>query len=470
MNDKYQIDMCRGPLFSKIVLFSVPLIFAGILQLLFNAADMVIVGRFASYESMGAVGSTLSLCVLVVNTFLGLSVGTNVLVARYVGAHAGKQIRNAVHTAIAMALIGGSVLAVFGIFISEPVLRLMHTPDVILPKAVLYVRIISAGIPFNMLYNFGNAVMGATGDTRRPMFYLIFAGCINVLLNLLLVIVFKMDVAGVALGTIAAQAVSAFLILNNLTRRRDNCRLLWNKLRINWPILKEMMWIGLPAGIQGSFFSLSNITIQASVNTFGAEAVAGNAAALNLESIVYVGSFAYHQTALTFVSQNFGGKRYFRIRQAIFYCFICSAIVTGTMGWSFCFTSKPLLSLYCTDPEVIKWGVLRIAILLSTYPLCGAMDVVSGSMKGLGYPIISACTVLIGVCVVRILWVFCIFPLQRTMVNLMISYPVSWGLTTAVNGAFLFYFCRRLIRSTGYRYAHIRTGRFKLFPVPGKSF
>jgi len=467
--DKYQIDMCRGPLFSKVVLYSVPLILTGILNLLFNVTDMVVIGRFASGESMGAIGSTLSLCGLIVNVFMGLSVGTNVLVARFFGARAGRKISDAVHTAIAMAILGGIVIGLFGYFVAEPILRIMNTGE-LLDRAARYMKIISLGIPFVMLFNFGNAILGATGDTRRPMFYLIAAGIVNVLLNLLFVICFRMDVAGVALGTIISQGVSAFLILRNLTLRRDNCRLRWKLLRIKWPILKDMLWIGLPAGVQGAFFSLSNVTIQASVNTFGASATSGNAAALNLESIVYVGSFAYHQTALTFVSQNYGAGHFFRIRQSIFYCFLCSFLITGVMGWSFFLAGHQLLGIFNTDPAIIEWGMHRLKVLLTTYILCGAMDVVSGSMKGLGYPIVSACTVMIGVCVLRIFWVFCIFPLDRTIGNLMVSYPVSWGLTAAVNGTFLFFICRRILSSKGHKYVLVRSKRFRFLFGPGRTF
>ena len=306
MSSKYQMDMCRGPLFGQIVIFSVPLMLSGILQLLFNAADLVVIGRFAPHEALAAVGSTASLTGLIVNVFMGLSVGTNVLVANYYGAKDRKLVSRTVHTAILMAAVGGTVLAFLGILLARPMLSLMGTPDNVLSKACVYMWIYFAGMPLIMLYNFGSAVMRAVGDTRRPLFFLLFAGIVNVVLNLFFVLVFHMDVAGVALATVISQGIAAYLVIRCLMNARDACRLKYRGLKIDPTILRNMLWIGLPAGIQGMFFSLSNITIQSSVNSFGSLAIAGNTAAISLEGFVYIGSNAFHQTVVSFAGQNLG--------------------------------------------------------------------------------------------------------------------------------------------------------------------
>ena len=445
--NKYQMDMCRGPLFRQIVVFSVPLILSGILQLLFNAADLIVIGRFASHEALAAVGATSSLTTLIINVFMGLSLGTNVLVANYYGAKDRKNVSRTVHTAILLSTAGGVFLALLGILLAKPMLLLMATPENILPKSCLYMWIYFVGMPCIMLYNFGSAVLRAVGDTRRPLYFLMFAGVVNVLLNLFFVLCFHMDVAGVALATVISQAIASLLVLKCLVDARDACRVRFRALRIDFPILRNMMWIGLPAGIQGMFFSISNMTIQSSVNSFGSLAIAGNTAASSLEGFVYVGSVAYHQTIVSFAGQNLGGMRYDRIRKSIFYCFFCGAFVCTLIGYGFFFCGGPLLAVYNSDPQVILWGMLRTKILFTTYFLCAVMDVISGALRGLGHSLMPAVVTLIGVCVLRVLWVCFIFPLDPTMENLMLSYPVTWIITSLANGAYLYRICRKLFRS-----------------------
>ncbi|MBS1369525.1 MAG: MATE family efflux transporter [Lentisphaeria bacterium] len=447
MKNKYQIDMCRGPLFGQIVLFSVPLMLSGILQLLFNAADLIVIGRFAPHEALAAVGATSSLTALIVTVFMGLSVGTNVLVANYFGAKDRKSVSRTVHTAVLLAIIGGIALAAAGILLAKPLLLLMGTPENVIAKSCLYMWIYFGGMPFIMLYNFGSAVMRAVGDTRRPLYFLLFAGIVNVALNLFFVLVCGMDVAGVALATVAAQGIAAYLVLKCLMDAKDACRLKPRNLRIDPAILKRMLWIGLPAGIQGMFFSLSNITIQSSVNSFGSLAIAGNTAAVSLEGFVYIGSNAFHQTVVSFAGQNLGGGQYDRIRRSIIYCTLCSAAICLVMGYAFFFDGRRLLSVYNSNPDVVSWGMLRMNILFTTYFLCGIMDVMSGGLRGLGHSVMPAAITLLGVCVLRVVWVFTVFPLNPTMENLMLSYPITWIITAAANGIYLYWICRKLFRS-----------------------
>ena len=445
--NKYQMDMCRGPLFRQIVVFSVPLMLSGILQLLFNAADLIVIGRFASHEALAAVGATSALTMLIINVFMGLSLGTNVLVANYYGAKDRKNVSRTVHTAILLSTAGGVFLALLGILLAKPLLLLMETPENILSKSCLYMWIYFAGMPCIMLYNFGSAVLRAVGDTRRPLYFLMFAGVVNVLLNLFFVLVFHMDVAGVALATVISQAIASLLVLKCLVDARDACRVRFRALRIDWPILKNMMWIGLPAGIQGMFFSLSNITIQSSVNSFGSLAIAGNTAVVSLEGFIYIGSNAFHQTVVSFAGQNLGGGQYDRIRRSIIYCALCSSAVCIVMGYGFFLNGHALLSIYNSTPEVINWGMLRMNILFSTYFLCGIMDVMSGALRGLGRSVMPAVITLIGVCVLRVVWVYTVFPVHPTMGNLMLSYPITWGITAIANGYYLYLVCRKLFRN-----------------------
>lgn len=444
--DRFQIDMCHGPLFRQIILFSLPLVSTFILQTLFNAADLVVIGRYASHEAMASIGATLNMNALVLNVFIGLSIGSNVIASRFFGAKDDRGMSRTVHTAITLSFFGGIALAAVAQILVRPLLVLMGTPEDILPRSCLYIRICFAAIPFIMLYNFGCSILRAVGDTRRPLFFLVIAGSVNVLLNLVFVIVLHMDVAGVALATAVSHVIASVLILRTLTASRASYGFSFGKIGVDRAIVKEMMRIGIPAGIQSSCFAVSNMVIQSSVNSFGSLAIAGNTAALGLESILYVGSYSFHQAAISFTAQNLGGRKYKRILRSIFGCFLCASVATLVMGYGFYFAGAHALAVFNPDPEVIQWGMIRMKILFTTYALCGIMDVASGALRGLGYSTSSAVISLTGACGFRVFWVFVVFPHDRSMKNLMISYPISWLLVSAVSCLLLWYVYRRIIR------------------------
>lgn len=425
----YEIDMCNGPIFSKIVLFAIPLMISGVLQLLFNAADIVVVGRFAGSESLAAVGSTSALVNLIVNVFMGLSVGANVLVAQFYGARKIRELEETVHTAMLVAVVGGVILIGIGQLLAPPLLRIMGTPEDVLPLSVLYIRIFFLGMPVNLVYNFGSAILRAVGDTRRPLYYLLLAGVINVVLNLIFVIVFHMGVAGVALATIASQAVSAVLVVRCLMNDDAPYRLDVRKLRIVPNKLSLIIRIGLPAGIQGSVFSISNMLIQSSVNSFGSVAMAGNTAAQNIEGFVYTAMNALYQAALSFTSQNYGARNFKRITKVQIYCVGLVAVLGAVCGAGAVVFSEQLVGIYSSDPEVIHYGMLRLAIVSTTYFICGMMDVMVGGLRGLGASVFPMIVSLLGACAFRVVWVFTVFAAHRSLEVLYMSYPVSWAIT-----------------------------------------
>lgn len=429
----YEIDMCNGPLFGKILLFTLPLMLSGILQLLFNAADVVVVGRFAGNEALAAVGATGALTNLLINLFIGLSVGVNVLVARYYGARQEEEVSQTVHTAILISMIGGIILAVVGIAAARPLLLWMDTPENVIEHSVLYMRIYFLGMPVMLVFNFGSAILRAIGDTRRPLFYLTIAGVINVILNLWFVIGFHMGVAGVALATVIAQCVSTSLIIWCLVKSEGCFRLSFNKLQINWNKFRKIAAIGLPAGIQGSLFSISNVLIQSSVNSFGSVAMAGNTAGSNVEGFVYTSMNSVHQTAVSFTGQNLGGRKYDRINKILTECLLFVTAIGLIMGNGAVLLGNQILGLYSSDPEVIAYGIQRMAVICTTYCLCGIMDVLVGSIRGLGYAIMPMIVSLMGACVFRIIWIYTIFQWNRSLHTLYISYPISWALTAFVH-------------------------------------
>ena len=430
---KYEIDMCNGPLFGKILLFSLPLICSGILQLLFNAADMVVVGRFAGKESLAAVGATGSLINLIINLFVGLSVGVNVLVARYYGAGKDKDVNETVHTAISLSLVTGVILLMVGILFCREFLLWMGTPEDVLNLAILYMRIYFAGMPVVMLYNFGSAILRAVGDTRRPLYYLGLAGILNVVLNLIFVLVFHMDVVGVALATVLSQCLSTGLIVLSLVKASGNIHLDLKKLGIESGKLKQILRTGLPAGFQGCVFALSNVLIQSSVNSFGSVAMAGNTAASSLEGFIYNAMNSYHQTALSFTSQNYGGGKYKRINKILLYCIFLVCAVGLIMGLLFYGFGRELLTFYSSDSEVIQYGMNRMAIICTTYFLCGVMDVMVGQLRGLGYSVMPMIVSLVGACGLRIVWILTVFQQYHSLRVLYLSYPVTWTVTAAVH-------------------------------------
>lgn len=429
----YEMDMCSGPIFVKIVMFAIPLMLSGILQLLFNAADIIVVGRFAGSESLAAVGSTSSLINLLINVFIGLSVGTNVLVARYFGGQQKRDLEETVHTAMVMAGAGGLLLIVVGVALANPMLRLMGTPDDVLPLSVLYMQIFFVGMPANLLYNFGSAVLRAVGDTKRPLYFLLMAGIINVVLNLFFVIALSMGVAGVALATVISQCISAFLIVRCLMKTDGDYRLELKRLRIVKNKMRSIVKIGLPAGLQGAVFSVSNVLIQSSVNSFGSVAMAGNTASQNIEGFVYNAMNSLYQTALSFTSQNFGARKYSRMKRIMAYCLLLVAGVGLVMGDGALLFGNQLLGIYSSDPQVIQYGMNRLRIIGSTYYICGLMDCMVGGLRGMGYSIVPMFVSLTGACAFRVVWIYTIFAACRTLPVLYYSYPVSWGITLAAH-------------------------------------
>lgn len=426
----YEIDMCNGPLLPKILAFSVPLMLSGVLQLLFNAADIVVVGRYAGSTALAAVGSTGALINLLINLFIGLSIGTNVLVARYFAGGSSDRVSAVVHTSMMTAVLGGIFMTVIGAVFSEPLLSLMGTPDDVLSQAALYMRIYFAGMPVTLVYNFGAAILRAIGDTKRPLMFLFGAGIINVVLNLFFIIVLHMGVEGVALATVISQCVSAFLIVKCLMESDASYRLVLSKLRIDKKVLGSMLRIGLPAGLQGMVFSLSNVLIQSSVNSFGSVAMAGNTAAGNIEGFIYTAMNAFYQTNVSFTSQNLGAGKYDRLKKILYTCVGLVTAVGLSMGVFCLIFDETLLSIYAPgETEVIQYGMLRMGIICSTYFMCGIMDVMVGSLRGMGYAIMPMIVSLTGACGLRVLWIYTIFAANRTLPTLYWSYPVSWAVT-----------------------------------------
>ncbi len=433
---KYGMDMCSGPIFPKIVAFTIPLILSGVLQLLFNAVDMVVAGRYVGKGALAAIGSTGSLINLLVNVFMGLSTATNVLVARFYGSKQERDVEETVHTSLSLAAISGVFLAVLGITVAPTLLRMMGTPDEVLPLSSLYIRIYFAGMPLSMLYNFGAAVLRAIGDTRRPLYYLTFAGAVNAVCNVVFIVVFHMGVDGVAYATVLSQGISAFLTLRCLMKSSECFRFDPRKLKICKDKFLQILRLGLPAGFQGSIFSISNVLIQSSINSFGADAMAGNSAASNIEGFVYVCMNMFHVTCLSFIGQNYGAKNFDRIKKVFLMCFgsvIVTGLVTGILAYMF---GPQLLSLYAGENErevIINYGMIRMGIIMITYFTCGTMDVCVGALRGLGYAVTPMIVSLLGACGLRIVWIYSLFRMYRTLECLYISYPVSWIVTTIVH-------------------------------------
>ena len=429
----YELDMTHGKLIPKVAAFALPLMATSMLQLLYNAADVIVVGRFTGPEALAAVGSTGALINLIVNVFLGLSVGTNVIAASFYGAGDFRNMRETVHTSITVSVIGGCVLAVFGVSFGGTFLRWMGSPDDVLPLATRYIRIFFMGMPFNMLYNFGAAVLRAVGDTRRPLYFLTVSGLVNVVLNLIFVIVFHMGVAGVALATITSQMISATLVVLCLLHTSGYVHLDPKQLRIHKDKLLAIAKVGLPAGFQGACFSISNVLIQSTVNSYGAIVVAGNSASSNLESFIYTAMNAFHQAAITFVSANVGAGKNGRIRKTMSACaFLVMAVGVG-LGAFFFVLAGSLLGIYSREPEVVAAGLNRLRLFAATYYTCGLMDMFCGLLRGMGATIMPMIVSIIGACGLRIFWIYVVLPLNPTLMTLYIGYPVSWVLTGATH-------------------------------------
>ena len=445
-NAKYQMDMCHGNLAKQIIIFAVPLVMSGLFQVLFHSADMVVVGRFASHLALAAVGAVGPLSWLLVNIFIGMSVATNVMIARYLGEKNRHEVSKMVHTSIFVSLAGGVLLAIVGVFCSRTFLRWLDTPEEVIGMSTLYMQIYFGGMPLIMLYNFGSAVLRAAGDTRRPFYFLIISGIINVILNLLFVIGFGMDVGGVALATVISQGVAAWMILRVMYKMHKGCRFVWKKLYLHWKSFKEIIWIGVPAGFQSACFSIASLLIQSSINSFGSEAIAGNAAAIQWEGLFFVAFGAFSQTAVSFVGQNLGGKQYARIVKSIKYCVIYCMIfsVAGTLLlW---LSAEDSLSVFNKNPEVIKWGIMRYKVFLPLLFVGGLMEIYTGAMRGLGYSIGPTIVMIFGVCIFRILWIMTVFKWYHSMAILIASYPISW----VIIAVWMFFYFRKVMRQYQY--------------------
>ncbi len=431
MARSYTMNMTEGPILKKMLLFSLPLMASGVLQLLFNAADVVVVGRFAGDNSMGAVGSTSSLINLFVNLFVGLSVGVNVVAARAHGAGSESDMHKIVHTSMLLSVISGTVLMIIGVIFAPQMLVLMKATENLLPLATDYLRIYFIGMPATMVYNFGSAILRSVGDTKRPLYFLLTAGIINFLLNLLFVIVFHLGVKGVAIATVISQLVSAALVVLCLVKDQSAIHLDLKKLRLNGRVMLSVAKVGLPAGVQGMIFSFSNVIIQSSVNPFGDAIVSGNTAAQSVEGFIYTAMNTFYQAAISFTGQNVGAKRYDRVPRILACSLGCVTVAGLGLGWLAYLLGHPLLGIYSSTPEVVEAGMRRMSVICTTYALCGLMDVMVGMLRGLGYSIMPMIVSLCGACGLRLLWIATVFqiPEYHTITTIYLSYPISWAIT-----------------------------------------
>ena len=446
-NNKYEIDMRNGTLMDKLISFSLPLMLSGILQLLFNAVDIIVVGRFTGSQALAAVGSTTALINIFTNLFIGISLGANVLAARFYASGKEKEMSETVHTSITLALISGLVMALAGVLLARFALNLMGTPNDVIDQSVLYMRIYFLGMPFFMLYNYGAAILRAVGDTKRPLFFLVISGMTNAVLNLVLVIVFHMGVAGVAIGTIVSQLISSILVLRCLYTSNTSYRLYFSKLGIKTQYLKQIFQVGIPAGIQSTVINLSNALLQSSVNSFGSVAMAGYTAANNIFGFLYMSVNAVTQSCMSFTSQNYGVKKLKRMDRVLLDCMILSVGVTLTLGCGAYFFGPELLKIYTSDADVIRCGVEVLAFTTVPYFCCGIMDLLPGALRGMGYSGVPMILSIIGTVGTRIVWIFGLFPAHRSLSFLFISYPVSWILTILMQ-AVCFCFVRKHVHQS----------------------
>ncbi len=428
-DSKYEIDMCHGSLLDKLIVFALPLMLSGILQLMFNAVDIIVVGRFSGSTALAAVGSTSALINVFTNLFIGISQGANVLTARLFASKKDKEISDTVHTSIALALISGVVMAVIGLVFSKGALILMGTPDNVLDQAALYIRIYFLGMPFFMLYNYGAAILRAVGDTRRPLFFLIISGVVNACLNVFLVVVFHLDVAGVAIATVVSQMISCVLVLRCLVQTTSSYRLSLRNLRIRGWCMKRIFQVGIPAGIQSTVINFSNVLLQSSVNSFGYTAMAGYTAANNLFGFLYVSVNAITQACMSFTSQNYGAGEWKRMRRILLECLCLTCSVALVLGGCAYLFGPYILQIYTEDSAVIACGMEVLTYTTLTYFLCGIMDLFPGALRGMGYSTAPMIFSIIGTVGTRLVWIYGIFPHNRTLATLFISYPASWIIT-----------------------------------------
>lgn len=441
-NNKYEIDMCNGSIMDKLISFSLPLMLSSILQLMFNAVDIIVVGRFSGSQALAAVGSTTALINIFTNLFIGISLGANVLAARYYAAGRNKEMSETVHTAITLALISGVIMAFVGLIFAKGALELMGTPEDVIRLSTLYMRIYFLGMPFFMLYNYGAAILRAVGDTKRPLIFLIISGCANAVLNMTFVIIFRLGVAGVAIGTVVSQMISCVLVLRCLYRSEGSYQLRFSKLSIKSAYLKPIFQVGIPAGIQSTVINFSNALLQSSVNSFGSTAMAGYTAANNVLGFLYVSVNAITQACMSFTSQNYGVGKYKRMDRVLFDCLILTVGVAGVLGGGAYLFGAQIMRIYTQDPEVIACGLEILAITTVPYFLCGIMDLFPGALRGMGYSAVPMILSVIGTVGTRIFWIFAAFPQHRSLYFLFISYPGSWA-ATIVMQVICFYFVRK---------------------------
>ena len=433
MAGKYEMDMCEGPLFSKIVRFSVPVILTSILQLLYNAVDIIVVGRYVGSTALAAVGSTSPLINLLVNAFIGLSVGTGVVLAQNIGANNHEKVHNIVHTAMLTSLIAGIVMGLFGFFTGRGMLSLMGSPDDVIDQSTLYIKIYFLGMPAFMVYTFGSVIMRTVGDTKRPLFFLSISGVTNVILNLVLVLKFNMGVAGVAIATIVSQYISATFVVLSLVNTDGLCRLDLKSLKIHGKTLFETVKFGLPVAIQSSIFSISNVLIQSSINSFGSDVIAGNSAAMNIEGFLFVILNSCGQAATTFAGQNFGAKKYKRVNLTLLICLAlttCASLIAGPLIYTF---GEPLLKIYSPkNLSAVSYGIVRLKYICLLYGMCGIMEVFVGVIRATGATVKPMLISIFGVCGVRIIWLYTLFIKFHTLECLYLSYFVSWTITVII--------------------------------------
>lgn len=427
--NKYEIDMCNGTIMDKLISFAIPLLLSSVLQLMFNAVDVIVVGRFSGSRALAAVGSTTALINVFVNLFIGISLGVNVLAAKFYASGKEKEMSETVHTAITLAAVSGVIMAVIGIISAKAALQLMGTPSDVIEQSTLYMRIYFVGMPFFMLYNYGAAILRAVGDTKRPLFFLIIAGVINAVLNMILVIAFNMGVAGVAIATIFSQMISCVLVLRCLYMTKGSYQLLFSKLGIKMYYLKQIFKVGIPAGIQSVVISISNALLQSSVNSFGSTAMAGYTSANNILSFLYVSINSVTQACMSFTSQNYGVRKYKRMDRVLIDCMIITVVVSVVLGCGAYVFGHQILGIYTNETEVIKCGMEILSISTVPYFLCGIMDLFPGALRGMGYSAVPMILSVIGTVGTRIVWIFGIFPYNRSLYVLFISYPASWAIT-----------------------------------------
>ena len=443
--NRYEIDMCNGSVMDKLISFSIPLMLSAILQLLFNAVDIIVVGRFTGSHALAAVGSTTALINVFTNLFIGVSLGANVLAARFYAANREREMSETVHTAITFALISGVVMVFVGLLFSRGALELMDTPADVIEQSTLYMRIYFSGMPFFMMYNYGAAILRAIGDTKRPLMFLIIAGITNALLNLLLVIVFHLGVAGVAIATVIAQMISCILVLRCLYKTDSCYQLRFSKLVLKWDCLKQIFQVGIPAGIQSTVINFSNVLLQSSVNSFGSVAMAGYTAANNIFGFLFASVNSITQACMSFTSQNYGVGKWKRMDKVLRNCILLSVIVSILLGGGSYIFGPELLKIYTSDQAVIQCGMEILLYTTVTYFMCGLMDLFPGALRGMGYSAVPMLLSVIGTVGTRVVWIFWIFPKHRELDVLFISYPASW-LVTIILQVICYYFVRKKVK------------------------